>query len=128
EGPNIHFLGKRPYEQLPSYLRGIDVCIIPFEVNEITLSVDPIKIYEYLAAGKPVVSTFLPELQKFGDRVRIAKNREDFENQIREALREDGALVSKRIDLARSNTWEERARRISQIIDELLIAKRGTAG
>lgn len=120
---NIHFLGKKPYEQLPSYLKGIDVCIVPFEVSGITLSVDPVKVYEYLAAGKPVVSTLLPELKKFGSVVRIAKDHEDFGDQIGEALEEDGSLASERVNLARQNTWESRANQISQIFDDLLLTR-----
>ena len=55
-------VGTKPYETLPSYLANIDVCLIPFKINQITLASNPIKMYEYLAAGKPVVSTALPEV------------------------------------------------------------------
>jgi glycosyltransferase involved in cell wall biosynthesis len=124
EEPNVHFLGEKPYEQIPTYLKGIDVCAIPFKVNEITLSVDPVKIYEYLAAGKPVVSVSLPELEKFRGKVRIAKDYNDFERLIVEALKRDDSLKSERMDLARQNTWEQRAVQISQIIDEVLTANK----
>jgi len=60
---NMHFLGRRPYASLPAYCRCFDVGLIPFKVNELTKSVNPIKLREYLAAGLPVVSTPLPEVQ-----------------------------------------------------------------
>ena len=62
--PNMHFLGRRPYEQLPAYCKAFDVGLIPFKINELTRSVNPIKLREYLAAGLPVISTPLPEASR----------------------------------------------------------------
>jgi len=70
--PNMHFLGRRPYAALPAYCRCFDVGLIPFKVNELTKSVNPIKLREYLAAGLPVVSTPLPEVLQAGDQVHTA--------------------------------------------------------
>jgi glycosyltransferase involved in cell wall biosynthesis len=61
--PNIHLLGKRPYEQLPDVLRGADAALIPYARNELTASIFPMKVYEYLAAGLPVVAAPLPSLE-----------------------------------------------------------------
>ncbi len=65
--PNVHLLGPRPYAAMPSYLRDFDVCMIPFVVSDITAATDPVKFYEYLSQGKPVVSTPMPELEPYRD-------------------------------------------------------------
>jgi len=70
--PNMHFLGRRPYASLPAYCKCFDVGLIPFKVNALTKSVNPIKLREYLAAGLPVVSTPLPEVLQAGDQVHTA--------------------------------------------------------
>lgn len=111
---NIFLLGRKPYEVLPAYLQQFDVCIVPFKVNELTLSADPVKVYEYLAGGKPVVSTDLPELKSIPF-VKTAKNVEEFAMKIEEALGEskETALVRARQQYACQNTWDVR-------VDELL--------
>src|SRR5207249_3841258 len=63
--PNIVMTGEVPYNDLPFYLHAFDVCILPFKINELTLATNPVKAYEYLSAGKPVVSVDLPELSCF---------------------------------------------------------------
>jgi len=71
--PNVHLLGRRPYASLPGYARGFDAGLIPFRVNRLTRAVNPIKLREYLSAGLPVVSTPLPEVQRYAQLVRIAE-------------------------------------------------------
>ena len=63
--PNMHFLGRKPYSDLPAYCQHFDVGLIPFKVNELTYAVNPIKLREYLSAGLPVVSTPMPEVQLY---------------------------------------------------------------
>ncbi len=70
--PNIHFLGRRPYADLPAYCRQFDVGLIPFKVNELTRAVNPIKLREYLAAGLPVVSTPMLEVQRYSRLISTA--------------------------------------------------------
>jgi glycosyltransferase involved in cell wall biosynthesis len=60
--PNVRFLGEMPYAVLPDYVHGFDVCIIPFLIFDLTIHTNPVKLYEYLAAGKPVVGTAMPEI------------------------------------------------------------------
>ena len=67
---NVHFLGPVPPERVPATIAACDVCLIPYRLNEQTRHVNPLKVYEYLAAGKPVVGTALPELGQFGGSVR----------------------------------------------------------
>jgi len=83
--PNVHFLGRKPYSTLPGYCKGFDVAIIPFPVNEVTLSANPLKAREYLAAGLPVVSSAIPEVQILSQCL-IGRSPEEFVCRIREAL------------------------------------------
>jgi len=75
---NIHFMGQKDYSELPHYCKGLDVALIPFKINELTLNVNPIKLREYLAAGLPVVSTPLPEIIPYKDVVYLAESKEEF--------------------------------------------------
>jgi glycosyltransferase involved in cell wall biosynthesis len=86
EYKNAHFYPPVPYIDLPKYLAGLDVCILPYRMNELTRNSNPLKLKECLAAGKPVVSTALPEVLKLGEAVRIAWDRDAFLNKILEAL------------------------------------------
>jgi len=84
--PNLHFLGRKPYEDLPAYCRAFDVGLIPFKLNELTRAANPIKLREYLAAGLPVVSTPLPEATSYGNLVRTAEGPCDFMQAIEAEL------------------------------------------
>jgi GT2 family glycosyltransferase len=107
--PNVRLLGQRPYEEMPEYLYHFDACLIPFKINSITHATDPVKMYEYLSAGKPVVSVALSELEPFRAYVYLARDREDFLTQLDKAVAEnDPALVSARRRFAAENTWTER--------------------
>jgi len=101
----------------------MDVCLIPFKLNKLTLASNPIKIYEYLAAGKQVVSTALPEIcENFSGIVKIAEDDDDFLRKVEESVIEsikpkENDVISKRIDLAKANSWEKRV----DIIEKLLL-------
>jgi glycosyltransferase involved in cell wall biosynthesis len=84
--PNIHFLGRKPYEELPSYCKGFDVALNPFVMNELTRHVNPLKVREYLAAGLPVVSTDIQEVRVL-ENCSIGTNHEEFIAKIEEILR-----------------------------------------
>ena len=118
---NIKYIGCKNYEDLPAYLKGFDVCIIPFCVNELTRNSNPIKLKEYLAAGKPVVTTRLPEADKFKGLVDAADSYADFVEKIEEAYRADnGDKIKKRMESVRGDTWPERLEKISGIIESKL--------
>lgn len=107
--PNVKLLGQQPYATMPQYLYHFDVCLIPFKLNAITHATDPVKLYEYLSAGKPVVSVALAELQPFADYLYIAQNKEEFLEKLDKATAEDDSeLKSRRIEFARLNTWKAR--------------------
>lgn len=119
--PNITMLGTRDYKVLPQYLSMMDVCLIPFKLNKLTLSSNPIKLYEYLAAGKPVVSTALPEVcENASEFVMIAHDHDDFikkvEKAVNEIKSEDKEMLLRRIDFARRNSWEKRIETIEELI------------
>jgi glycosyltransferase involved in cell wall biosynthesis len=103
---NVHFLGAKEHADIPDYVSCFDVCLIPFKVQNLTLGAQPIKLLEYFAAGKPVVSSKLDEVIRFKNCVYLA-NADTFEHQIREALREhDPQLRKDRMDIARKYSWE----------------------
>jgi len=106
--PNIHFLGQRPYAELPCYLKGIDVAILPNKLNEYTEAMFPMKFFEYLAAGKPVVTVDLPALHKYKDIICITRSQRDFIHGIQDALNEDSTKRECRISLAKKNTYKTR--------------------
>jgi glycosyltransferase involved in cell wall biosynthesis len=83
--PNVHFLGRKPYADLPAYCRAFDVALNPFAINELTLAANPLKVREYLAAGLPVVSTDIPEVRVLPD-CRVGTSHEDFISKIEDAL------------------------------------------
>ncbi len=107
--PNVHFLGQQPYEDMPAYLRSFDVCLVPFKVNKVTASLDLVKVYEYLAQGKPVVCTPVAEMVPYGQFIYLADGPQEFLSQLDQALAEDDqATVDRRISLARLNSWDDR--------------------
>ncbi len=104
--PNVHLLGRKTYESLPAYCKGFDVALMPFRINELTLNANPLKVREYLAAGLPVVSTAIPEVEVLG-LCRIGRDRESFVNEVKEALRDPGP-ASVRSEAIKSESWEAR--------------------
>ncbi len=113
---NLYILGIRPYQTLPEYLKAFDVCLLPYVLNQVTQDIHPVKILEYLAAGKPVVSTPLPDVTHFyRDIIVIAESPDDFIPAVRQALTApDNA--DKRISFARSRTWEAMTARMEERI------------
>jgi glycosyltransferase involved in cell wall biosynthesis len=123
--PNTHFLPPVSYEKLPAYAAGFDVCVLPWETERAFTSYgSAIKVREYLATGKPVVISALPEYEPMHDVLRIARTRQDFFALIDEALREnDPRERARRQDTVRNGTWDMRAESVSELIDEALTKK-----
>src|SRR5215211_23478 len=106
--PNIYFTGRIAYEQMPNLVKGFDVAIIPFKAHNDSGTVFPLKLFEYLGAGKPVVATnFNPDLKYFtADLVAYCSSAEEFSNAIEDALKNNSeALERDRIQLAARHTW-----------------------
>lgn len=108
---NVVFTGQKSLEDLPAYLQYSHCAIIPFLCIPVTRSIYPLKINEYLSAGKPVVSTpFSEDVLGFEEVVYIARDHEQFLNNIRKAIQEDSALLrGRRMSYSQSNSWENRA-------------------
>jgi len=114
---NVHLLGAQPYEAIPEFLYHFDCCMLPFLMNAVTAAADPIKIYEYLAAGKPVVAVPLPELDRLGDFIYIAEGAEAFVAAIDRSLAEpQGDLSLQRIRFAENETWTRRAQDLCEAL------------
>lgn len=104
--PNVHLLGRKPYEDLPAYCKGFDVALMPFRINELTLNANPLKVREYLAAGLPVVSTAIPEVEVLGQ-CRIGRDDDEFLREVGAALADPGPGVA-RSEAIRHESWEAR--------------------
>lgn len=117
---NVHLLGKMGHFETAKYLKHLDVLTIPFRINEYTKNMNPLKLYQYLASGRPIVSTNLPEIIEFNNAYPgLVYTGSDFIKSIEEGLKEnDAGLIKKRLDAAYDNTWEKRAQLILQIINE----------
>jgi len=119
--PGVVFTGKKPTDEIPDYVRAFDVGLIPYKIGDQARSIDPLKLYEYLAFGKPVVAVDIPSIQSFGEVVRIAKDTEDFVGLLREAaLDRDDTRAARRRALAAEQSWENRAAQISEAIEAIL--------
>lgn len=114
---NIHWLGPKPYQDLPKYLKWFDIAILPFKINKITMSTSPIKLFENMAAGIPIVSVDLPEPKKYKS-VLIAKNYEEYVELIIKAknLKNNKKYLELLDKEAKENSWSN----IVKIIDEII--------
>jgi glycosyltransferase involved in cell wall biosynthesis len=119
--PNVKLLGHRPYAALPGYLKAFDVAVIPYRLNDYTRSVFPIKFFEFLASGRPVVISALPAVREFWGSVRVAETSDDFIRQCDAALANDTPEAQeRRVALARQNSWPERVRKLLGLVEGAL--------
>jgi GT2 family glycosyltransferase/peptidoglycan/xylan/chitin deacetylase (PgdA/CDA1 family)/glycosyltransferase involved in cell wall biosynthesis len=115
--PNVHLLGHRPYADLPAYVAGFDVCTIPFILDEVTRATDPVKVYEYLSAGKPVVATPMPELDDRSALIYTGATPDEFASAIDRALAADDTdLRHRRREYASAQTWTRRVQTIDAAV------------
>lgn len=121
--PNVFILGPRPYTELPAYLKGIDVAILPNQLNEYTQAMFPMKFFEYLAAGKPIVSVDLPALREYADIAYLAKSYKDFVLGIEKALDDSAEKRIKRSIIASQYTYKVRTEQMMLIIEKELALK-----
>ena len=115
--PNVHLLGRKEFSTLPAYSKGFDVAMLPFPISEVTLNSNPLKVREYLAAGLPVVSTKIPEVEVLG-LARIAVTKEAFVREIEEALKDPGPKAE-RSDSMKNESWDGRLEEIQRHIAAL---------
>jgi glycosyltransferase involved in cell wall biosynthesis len=117
---NIHWLGQRSYDDLPKYLKTFDVCLMPFALNEATEYINPTKTLEYMAAGKPIVSTAVPDvITNFTPIVKVARSADAFIDAVISASAEpDASAIEAGIEMAASSTWERIVARMRALIHE----------
>ena len=119
--PNVHFLGVKPNAELPKYLAQFDVCLNLFDAGPLSKDVSPLKFYEYLATGKPIVSTRQPDqILQFADIIHIADDAEGFILACQAALEDtQPARTQARIEAGRSSSWDARVGEICAVLREI---------
>jgi glycosyltransferase involved in cell wall biosynthesis len=129
QAPNIHWLGQRDYTQLPSYLKRFDVCLMPFALNEATEYINPTKTLEYMAGGKPIVSTAVADVvHHFTPVVAVANTSEEFVDAVRRAAVEPSdAMIERGLEQAAHNSWASIVTQMERIIQQAVHASHAPA-
>jgi len=122
--PNVVFTGPVPYHDIPDYMRAFDVCMTPHRMTAFTESLNPIKLWEYLAAGKPIVSTDVAGFRDYPHYVRIASTPESFAAALVASLDEPAAMGESRREEARRHSWKSRVDKIESIIESTLASRK----
>jgi glycosyltransferase involved in cell wall biosynthesis len=104
---NVHFLGRQPYAALPEFVAGFDVCVNPYVLDGVAENVDPLKLYDYVASGKPVVSVDIPAARRFAGLIRLAHTPDEFTRSIEAALGDPGDPAARK-QAALQHDWEAR--------------------
>lgn len=127
--PNVHFLGRKNHADTPRYIKNFDVCLMPHVVNDLTRSMDPLKLYEYFAAGKPTVVTSIPELRGFAPYMYVADDQDEFVANVDVALGErDATAAAVRKSFAKENSWDRRTSDILGLLQDHGLGADGVAG
>jgi len=129
QAPNIHWLGQRQYAELPAHVKGFDVCLMPFALNEATEYINPTKTLEYMAAGKPIVSTAVSDVvHNFTPVVAVARSPEEFVAAVRSAIEAPSAeMIARGLEQARANSWESIVARMERIIRDAMRTRESRA-
>lgn len=116
---NVFFLGRKAYEELPKYACNVDICIIPFAINEITEATSPVKLFEYMAMEKPIVTTALPECKKYKS-VFYSESHESFISNVEKAAAKVNDEEYKALERkeALENTWSSKAQEMVSFVNE----------
>jgi len=121
--PNVSYLGPLPYNEVAGFLQTLDVCLIPHRDTPYSKSMSPLKLYQYLASGRPIVSSEIAGLERFRENIHVADSYDDFISHIEDALNNDTVeLSSKRIEKASNETWDKRIRDVFNVIRQQLVA------
>lgn len=126
-GKNVHMLGRKPYEQVANYMAACDVLIMPWNRSDWIKACNPVKLKEYLAVGRPIVSTSFPELARFKGLVRIADDAESFANEIRAALAEGSAIADQQRRRVEGETWSIKCSAVLHQLTKLGLTPAGRA-
>lgn len=122
ELPNVRFFGNRKIEELPAYIKAMDVCLIPYVLNDYTHHIFPLKLYEYMAAGKPIVATDMAEMRPYaGDEMTIVHGKDEFVAAIEDAIAHDSPeRAAARQETARHESWDDRVEQVAAILAPML--------
>lgn len=121
EMDNVYFLGPKPHALLNQYVAGLDAVFLPYVIDDFTQSIQPAKLYECLALGKPVVVTPLPSLKSLDRVVALAEGAEEFDRALRTVIFEDRPdLKKQRREMARHNSWERRFQEIVTLLKDVM--------
>jgi glycosyltransferase involved in cell wall biosynthesis len=120
QAPNIRWLGQRSYDELPSYVKAFDVCLMPFALNEATEYINPTKTLEYMAAGKPIVSTAVADVvRNFTPIVTVARDVDEFVDSVVAAAKNpDASAIEDGITLASQSSWQSIVAKMRSLIRE----------
>jgi glycosyltransferase involved in cell wall biosynthesis len=117
---NIEYVGPVGYSRIPYFCNSFDACLLPFKPGEFADTINPIKLYEYFALGKPVIAYKMRELSQHGKLLYIGGDKHDFLQKLEEALSENGLRISGlRKQVARQNDWTDRAIKINEVINKI---------
>lgn len=115
---NVTFLGPQPYESIPAICAGFDLCMLAWKDSPWIRSCNPLKLFEYMASGKPVVSVAIEEIKQYADIVSVTETKEEFVEKISWELEHDTLQrKQKRIEIARQNDWQEKLKKLYAIIE-----------
>jgi glycosyltransferase involved in cell wall biosynthesis len=127
--PNVHLLDRKPYDELPAWLAGLDVLLLPYANDPMIRQSGPLKLRECLATGKPTVSVDVPEVRPLVPHVRVAGGIDEFLAQVEDALREgiDDPARAARRERVRSDSWDSRAEELRVWLDSLALSTKDSA-
>ncbi|MBF8266859.1 MAG: UDP-glycosyl transferase/glycogen phosphorylase [Dehalococcoidia bacterium] len=121
EKGNVFFVGSKHRKELPGYYETIDVALMPYELTEHTDHIFPLKMFEYMAFRKPIVSTDIPAARQFPGIISIAHSREQFAETVSQLLGDDnGSRIQQGVAIAQQNSWDQKVKDISQVIRDCL--------
>jgi O-antigen/teichoic acid export membrane protein len=121
--PNVHMIGSVPREHVPAYVSYFDICLIPYKNNTYNEASFPLKFWEFMATGKPIIASGVPELEEYEPLIAYAKNAKEFSQQIESILTSNAPTDKKRIALAKKHGWNERARDLMKLLKKTIGAK-----
>ncbi len=116
--PNVHFLGEKAHHQLPGYSQHWQVSLLPFVLNEQIMACNPLKLREYMATGKPIVSVDFPEARRYQPYISLANTATEFAAAIKASKQESPTLAQERQLKVADESWQSVAERISQLISD----------
>ena len=119
---NVHFLGPRPYADVPAYMQAFDICWVPFDHSRVSRAANPVKIYEYLALGKPVVTTPVAGTEPAGGLLRVGASSDEIIEHLRACLSDSEPLAEQRVKFACANSWTVRANQYIDFVREIAAA------